>query len=295
MAMGSDETGMIEMGTGETPNGTDRSDDASDSGSSEDSDGSDEGGVGDGDANDDSTGEPDSAPMILSISVDPPSITVGESVTVAALVTHPEGEQAIVGGSLESADGQTYGQFAYAEGGGFEVVVAWDTLAEIDAFTFAGDGSLTLTASFFDAYGTMTSDTAEVGLHCDAGETSPAVCGDGICVDLDDDANQCGTCGTSCEVQAVDTQFEAGGCGEGSCQSLWTDTCIVQSDPWSTCNEYCAAQGLACTPTCADEGARARFLSLDDCEGFGVGAYSDLCDFAFDFSGGNDAYRCCCG
>lgn len=294
MAMGSDGTGTVEVGTGESLAGTEGTDASSSSGAvGSDESGSDEAGVGDGDS-DESSGDPGVAPMILSISVDPPSITVGESVTVAALVTHPEGEQAIVGGSLESVDGQTYGQFAYAEGGGFEVVVTWDTLAEVDAFAFAGEGGLSLTASFFDAYGAVTSDTVEVGLYCDAGETSPAVCGDGVCVDLDDDADQCGSCGTSCEVQAVDTMYEAGGCAGGTCQPLWQETCIVESDPWTTCDEYCADQGLTCTPTCADEGARARFLSVDGCESFGVGAYSDLCDLAFSFVSEEDAYRCCC-
>ena len=291
MAMGSDETGPVEMGT----DGLDESSSSSSSSSAgSDDSGSDEAGVGDGDSAADSSGDPGVAPMILSLSVDPPSITAGGSVTVAALVTHPEGEQTIVGGSLESADGQIYGQFAYAQGGGFEVVVTWDTLAEIDAFTFAGEGWLPLTASFFDAYGAMTSDTIDVGLHCAAGEASPAVCGDGVCVDLDDDADHCGTCGSSCDVQAVDTMYEAGGCAGGTCQPLWQETCIVESDPWTTCDEYCAAQGLTCTPSCADEGARARFLSADDCEGFGVGAYSDLCDFAFTYHGDEDAYRCCC-
>jgi len=293
-----EETGAVEMATGEvraTDGGADPNASGGSNGSDEDGStegGSDEDGSDEGDA---STGEPEAAPMILSLSVEPPSITVGGTVTVAALVTHPAGKQAIVGGTLESADGQTYGQFAYAEGGGFEVAVAWDTLAEVDAFTFAGEGSLVLTVSFFDASGAMTADTVDVGLYCDGGESRPAVCGDGTCVDLENHAEQCGQCGTSCEVQAAGTQFEAGGCGGGQCLPMWQDACIVQSDPWSTCTEYCAAQGLTCSATCGAEGARARFLSADHCEGFGVGAFSDLCDLAFDFNGGDDAYRCCCG
>ena len=278
-------------GTGPVDIGMDTPPDESSDGSSGPSAGeSDDTGV---DSGADTSGQ--SAPVILSLSVDPPSITMGESVVVSALVSDADGDEDIVGGSLATADGsRTYGPFALERGGVFETTVSWDTAAEISAFTFVGDGTLTLTATFFDAGGATVSESIGVGLHCEAGETSPAVCGDGLCVDFDDDADHCGACGNACEIQAEETQYEAGGCSDGTCQPLWDETCIVQSDPWSTCDEYCQDHGMVCTPTCGDEGARARFLTLGDCEDFGVGAFSDLCDFPLDFGGGDDAYRCCC-
>ncbi|MEM6989226.1 MAG: hypothetical protein AAF721_01975 [Myxococcota bacterium] len=241
------------------------------------------------------TGEANAAPTIVSLSADPPSISPGGTVTISAIVTDPDGAADLVGGTLDTSDAaQTYGPFLGPQRGVFTASVTWDILAELEAFRFAGDGTLMLSVAFFDTDGAATTDTVAVGLSCDGDETSPGVCGDGLCVDFDRDAAHCGECDQPCAVQAEDTMFAAGGCGGGTCQPLWDEACIVQSDPWNTCTDYCASQGRTCSPTCGDQGARARFLALDDCETFGVGAFSDLCDLAFSFGSGDDAYRCCC-
>lgn len=134
------------------------------------------------------------APKILLLQTNVQTLHEGETLVVTAVVTDPDGIDDLIGGTLLDVDsGNSYGAFASsAAEGSYELDLAWgaiQTVRDIDAPT-TGVGR-TFVARFFDVAGHTAEQTVAITLRCkDAIHTA---C-DGVCVDLQQDAEHCGTC-----------------------------------------------------------------------------------------------------
>lgn len=64
--------------------------------------------------------------------------------------------------------------------------------------------------------------------------------------DLTSDNANCGECGNVCDVAAVGTEWEAGGCFGGECAPLWAGCLPLVESPSRTCAEVCAVFDKNC-------------------------------------------------
>lgn len=204
-----------------------------------------QGGGGDSDSGtDDSGGGGAVAPTILSLSTNVGSLTQGESVTITAVVTDPQGISDLIGGQLQDSGGGTYGAFTTSsDEGSYALTLSWDAMAAVSPITFDGEGSRTVVAVFYDQAGNEASEELTLRLTCETGTACDSVCGmgecGGSCVDLANDEANCGECGHTCR---------SGVCATGRCGE-WSD-CFDQrtsSDYWySSADDICARFGGEC-------------------------------------------------
>jgi hypothetical protein len=172
-------------------------------------------------------------------------LTEGESVTLSAVVTDPDGVADIAAGQVELEDGAVLGAFT-GSGGAFTFPLSWDQLDGARAIDFESTDARALTARFFDAGGLDATATVTLTLTCDGLEACDGACGfgrcDGTCVDLQEDNRNCGRCGRSCD----------DGCTQGMC-AAWSDCLRLSSgNPYfnNTAADICTALG----GTCIDDG-----------------------------------------
>jgi hypothetical protein len=128
---------------------------------------------------------------------------------------------------------------------------------------------------------------------------------DGICVDPEDDPENCGGCGRTC-VEKLDPILE-GGCAGGQCRPMFSP-CVSAEDGLFTCEEVCAAQGETCldktaSPLCWYVGIGWQEDEVELCEGHfqeqGVsfGTFGCFDPIPFDESCGSQTcthFVCCC-
>jgi hypothetical protein len=211
------------------------------------------------------------APNILTLSTNLGSITEGESVLFTAIVTDPQGIEDVIGGTLRTTEGATYGAFATsAQEGAYSLNVTWDQMQQIASIDFPKPSSSPrkFVAEFFDQAGHTSAKEIEVQLTCNG----DAACG-GECTDTDTSSQNCGACANQipdfltcqngvaacadpsevqCGNQCVnllsnwDNCAQCGnkcpvneGCYAGKCGAL------VTAD-FGTCQAACAAYGLQC-------------------------------------------------
>lgn len=202
------------------------------------------GGGGAGTDTDNSGGGGEVAPTILSLTTSVGSLTQGESVTITAVVTDPQGIADLIGGQLQDSGGGTYGAFTTSsDEGSYSLVLSWDAIGAVSPITFDGEGSRSVVAVFYDQAGNEASEALTLRLTCDAGTACDSVCGmgecGGSCVDLAADASNCGECGNTCR---------SGVCATGRCGE-WSD-CFderTSSEYWYlSATELCAIFGGEC-------------------------------------------------
>jgi hypothetical protein len=177
-------------------------------------------------------------PVILVLGSNVPSITQGESVTVSAVVTDPDGIDDVIGGILSDANGGIYGAFATTgQEGAYEMVVSWGQIQQVGSIDFAQGGSAqrTFTAEFFDQAGHTVQKPITVTLGCKGN----GACA-GVCLDMTQDANNCGTCGHTCP---------AGPCYKSQCAAF--SNCLGHV---TSCNAGCASIGKTCADKCPASG-----------------------------------------
>ena len=176
---------------------------------------------------DQGTGET-GGPQFLSFGTDSTKLTEGESITFTAVLTDPDGIDDLIGGSLKSQDGQhDFGSFATsAQEGAYSFELTWKQLGNAVDLTFKGAQSFTFVAVFFDSGGNKASRSATIKAYCDLG----GAC-DGTCVDLMNDASNCGACGNTCTLS----------CREGRCEQ-WSS---CHPTP-ASCKTICSAEGKVC-------------------------------------------------
>ncbi len=186
--------------------------------------------------------EPD-APVLRALASDVASITEDEQAQITAVVDDPQGTADLLGGTLESEDGATFGPFLATGPGTFAFALAWDALDATAPIELAPGRSSTRTlrARFVDTAGHEVVGELELELHCGA----LAAC-DGHCLDTLENSDDCGGCGVVCEPPPGEGA-EVDACVAGSCATRVCGPIDV------TCTEVCGAQGMACVVGCAAE------------------------------------------
>lgn len=185
------------------------------------------------------------APTFLSFTADRSEMRTGEEVTFSAIVTDPQGIADLIGGTLQTENGDTYNSFATSgDEGAYSVSTAWtdiDRLALVPDFT--GSTDLTFQATFYDVAGHSTVAATTISLECPSAD-APQYCdgaGDGtsICQSLQEDASNCGSCGNDC----VANETEGGtdpACEGGTCVHTVEAQCSNTLEV-ANCNEFCSS------------------------------------------------------
>lgn len=237
---------------------------------------------GDNDIDEDNDGIP-GGPKIVSFATNSSSITEGENVLFTASVTHPDGEESISGGNLNTPDGLvTYGPFTSVGGGNYSVEIRWNQIHDVSPIVFEDQEIRTFQAHFHDLEGRSATRTVDLTLTCDGN-----VACDATCVDLRIDVINCGGCGNNCSIRDG-----IGGCESGACLPTLSE-CFDVSD-FSTCEDYCSSIG----ESCAESSCGGRTLDIhvgwDLCEEYRQRATnSDPCTTIIPTDLGN-IIRCCC-
>ncbi|MFY0533275.1 hypothetical protein [Nannocystis pusilla] len=225
-----------------------------------------------------STGE--SAPVFLSLSTNPKAITEGDSFTVTAILTDPDGVDDIVGGSLLNVDGSAeFGPFiAAGTEGTYSVTLSWAQIHQAESIHFENMvESRDFNARFFDQAGNSTTKTVSVSLECESGSAC-----EGVCTDLSSDTINCGTCGHPCSLACV----------AGKCGPSWSQ-CIGGDDGFSTCTQVCQSVGQTCAESQCGGVTVQTFDTLSECNNDENGEpFKQSCDAMQDWA--DPAIKCCC-
>jgi hypothetical protein len=188
---------------------------------------------------------PSTAPIILSIQANSNAIDPTVSLKITAVVTDPDGIDDLIGGTLDSPSGASYGAFATAAAeGSYEITLSWHDLNTVEAINAPPAGtSRTFVATFFDVGGHKTVKTVSILLRCDlSGFTACA----GKCFNLTRDASHCGACGHDCGPwmtqlgQTVNVISSSPSCLDSIC------TATVHTNNRRSCAAYCASAGQGC-------------------------------------------------
>ncbi len=192
----------------------------------------------DADADTDTDADPDGddAPQILTFSSNVNEIVSGESVIFTAVVTDPQGISDLIGGTLLSEGGATYGSFATSsEEGAYTLTISWDDMNEVESINFDSEEDRTFIGRFYDEAGNITEDEISIQLHCS--DATHGAC-EGSCRSLQTDIENCGSCGNVCEGSDLlgYTVCDAGTCVEDVCTTSLRDTC----------SDVCGDEGMSC-------------------------------------------------
>ncbi len=156
---------------------------------------SDSGALGGADTSTGST--PSGGPTFLSFGTNVTSITEPESLTFTAVVSHPQGSDALAGGSLVSPDGAIqYGPFGTggAQKGAYSVTLSWSAINQAKTIEFAKEDKREFIAQFFDTQGRKATKTVTIRLHCNGAQACHGSCD----IDFQNDRHDCGSCGHDC-------------------------------------------------------------------------------------------------
>ena len=159
-------------------------------------------------------------------------MTEGESITITAVVSDPDGIDDVIGGTLRTPDGvSTYGAFQTTDQeGAYELQLTWDQVNRIEPINFDARSVLVVVAEFFDADGHRGAETLALELHCD--DAGGSACS-GECADVAYDRNHCGSCGTACPIESLveNSGTDIGRAYFDSTSTYWaTDNQIVRID-----------------------------------------------------------------
>ncbi len=183
------------------------------------------------------SGSSNSPPVLLSTSINPSTLTGSGSVTITLVATDPDGIDDLIGGTVNTPDGVSYGALvSAADEGAYSFELDWDLLHSTVNIEFPPNENETrsLTITVFDQAGESVSEDLEVVLE--ASQPGLAVC-DGSSVSWDSDQH-CGACGFSCLDPLESTM------GPGECLAAFPNECEKQRqislyDPSTTCQEAC--------------------------------------------------------
>lgn len=194
--------------------------------------------TGGSDSGGDSATGGDASPEILSFAANTGRATEGDTLVFTAVVTDADGAGDLIGGTLESPSGATYGAFTTtAQEGAYELSVAWSALDTVAEIQFEGEETRSFTARFYDQAGHVAERSTDVTLYCAQG----AACG-GSCVSLSVDERNCGACGNVCEGVAVANYSTTGTCEAGAC--VEASSCV--DDIRQSCDDICGNEGMTC-------------------------------------------------
>jgi hypothetical protein len=136
---------------------------------------------------------PNRPPELLELSASRSRLVPGDSLTVVALVSDPDGPDDVLGGTLRhERTGVTLGAFARQGVGGYSLSLAWDELVVVLPPQTGVDGATErLRARFVDTAQHVLE--GELVLTFDCGDERDSLCA-GVCADLETSAAHCGAC-----------------------------------------------------------------------------------------------------
>jgi len=212
--------------------------------------------------------------VFLAFGTDVTSITVGQSVTISAVLTDPGGVTDVIGGDLVDEYGSTYGAFATSgQMGAYQMMVTWAQIntAHSIEFAYGATAQRTLTATFFDQAANSAQKQVTITLTCKGLAASG-----GACYDTMQDAQNCGMVGNAC---GNGVQCFMGECAAfGACQG-----------PITSCTAQCAAMGKVCANKCGPQGAWGTSVYMSTLCQMAWGGLT--CDTSLD---GYKSSQCCC-
>lgn len=225
----------------------------------------------------DEGGASSARPSVISFSIDTLTLTEGESATISAIVSDPQGIDDLIGGELLSESGLVLATFSSsADEGAYTAEVGWDDIVGADHVTsgMGSQGRATLTGKFYDQDGNFSTADADLSLSCRGADEG--IC-DGGCIPMDEDASNCGGCGNTCGDE----------CRSGACFQY--SDCTTETS--TSCADLCAQSGDTCAE--ADLGYDLRKLYAEvDCTG--EMGNEDTCDETWSGPDRATSLRCLC-
>lgn len=185
-----------------------------------------------------STGEEEDAPPVVVLTSNVQLLTEGDRVEFVAEVMDPNDD--VREGWLLSADGTVgYAEMDYIGGGEYRTVLSFEEIGMEEEFDFLTFEMLRFRARFTDDAGNMgMSNDVEVEFTCGGYQAC-----EGSCAGASDN-NNCGTCGTTCELG----DYGDGACELGACglkfELMWFYT--SNQAGIDNCNERCGFLGKSC-------------------------------------------------
>ena len=176
-------------------------------------------------------------PTIVSLDLNVSTIAPGETFTVSAIVTDPDGVDDVIGGQLQSGDGEiVFGTFeTQAQEGAYSLVISFEEIGQ--AAPAAGTTSSEareFRAEFFDQSGAASWQTIGYTLQCDAGYLCDERCLDVECIP---DLVPCG---------------DGSPCVAGSCWPVQGDGVGQPCSSHEDCSSLCLASTNSCTGAWCD-------------------------------------------
>ncbi len=137
------------------------------------------------------------APRIIDFSTNVTTITPNDIARFSAIVTDPDGIDDLIGGTLKSPSGATFGSFQTAAAeGSYQLEVTWNDINTVQPIVFDRSVERTFIAEFFDQAGNRVQREVTLTLAC-ANAATESACAAGQCVDTSTSNEHCGSCGNS--------------------------------------------------------------------------------------------------
>lgn len=138
------------------------------------------------------------APRIIDLAISNTIATPSNPLVISAIVTDPDGIDDLIGGTLKSPSGATYGAFQTAAAeGSYQLTLSWNQLNAVQPIVFEQPIPRDLVAEFYDQAGNKVQRSLNISLACDNG--NEAACTPGVCVDLRTSKDHCGACNNTLE------------------------------------------------------------------------------------------------
>ncbi len=139
---------------------------------------------------------PADGPRIIDLSINTTMATPSTTLTISAIVTDPDGIDDLIGGTLKSPTGASYGAFqTSAAEGSYELMLTWTQLNTVQPILFDAPITRDIIAEFYDQAGNRVQRSLSLTLACDV--ANGAACEPGQCFNLNTDNDHCGSCGNA--------------------------------------------------------------------------------------------------
>jgi len=161
-------------------------------------------------------------------------MTKSDTLIFSVIISHPNGVNDIVGGTLTDPGGGTYGTFqSPTTPGSYTLQLSWAEINSVRAIEFPiGGGNRVFRATFFDIVGNTVEKDFTIKLACSISRYSAC---DGRCLDMQDDGQHCNSCGNAC--------YFSDDCRDGKCGYY----CFKHQN--LSCEQYCHSIGMFCPET----------------------------------------------
>ena len=208
--------------------------------------------------------DPD-APSFLSFNTNISTMTPGDTLIFAAVLTDPNGVEDLVGGTLiDSQNSAGYGAFVGTGAGAFTLSLQWGEINLANPITATGPTGIerTFKAEFYDQGGHRRIREVAVMLRCSGSDLTPCA---GTCTDLQSDGEHCGDCGTVCGTADNGSVVCSSGDCELVCDGSYHDcsSVCVTDDSVDHCQDHCTP-----CPTVENSSVRCGSSGCEyDCDG----------------------------